>query len=391
MILLAQLRSWSPFPANDYLSVSRFLTACAEEHLVRGQRGPAIRLFRTQHALGKLLFNDADDSLKVSISSILCASSSSMLCEVALSEGMQPEALAWLEATRQTERERQTIVTAAKREARQGALAGVSPKQDRIMELFITGTFKVASIKGDAERQAEIDRVKKELEELSGDIARFIVEQEQKIRPYLERLVDEGERKVLLSFLTEEDRGEISRSKHPIDALWESREVLYPKAYGPREREALVSRLNPPAPGSEKQDSEVRTMLCEAAERALVHHERGGGEALRGELARQELTRHPLLANAGYRDDEVLRSLAKDIESGGKFASEAIRGVARLGLKTHVPKLVELLGEARRENERDAGSAIPLLYALRDLTGENFELDADQWRRWLEKNAKRFE
>ncbi|MEM7309701.1 MAG: hypothetical protein AAF682_23700 [Planctomycetota bacterium] len=206
---------------------------------------------------------------------------------------------------------------------------------------------------------------------------------EAEVRAHFEALVRDGELGLFLSYLTEEEHAEVSQLRSMQRHLYELREEFYPSVYGEEHRQGLVERIlsDPEELPVEQQD--LASYLRGVAIRALIHHGdrdarpllRSGFDELDGLRAADVAL---VLSCLGAGDASLAEPL---LEWVGIFSLAGYRGVACLGKRELVKPLLETLGEYP-----DVDEGIAAAFALADLTGEDFGLDFDRWRRWADEH-----
>jgi hypothetical protein len=188
-----------------------------------------------------------------------------------------------------------------------------------------------------------------------------------------------------LDTLSESDRREIASLKPPIDRLWEARAEFYPARLSSEQMERLIDLMMTTG------DTEAAEFDQERAFHALIRWADAStlprlGTLLDDAEGNVDGRIVVIMTCVGDRSARLKAAAAKAVDA---LSPGTCWAVARLGLTESIPQLVKdfVLETWTGRINSSHDLAIPTYFAIRDLTKQDFNFEANPWREWAEKNG----
>jgi len=383
---LADVEYFGVFVLRDFHLTMVMTRACgllvtvSIEYLFRRNQAEALRFAEAEYRLAVSFSASASTFLEASNSFEAASYAAGRLCELYLMEGKADLATRCALQSHRSQVAQEVLKLAIKRDLFE------SPIHKTMIEVGLMKESEGVS-KGNTEKDVW-DALSPLFGASRATWDRFwakLRENEVPVRAYLEAQIRRGQVAVAMEAISDTDRRPIESRKFPIDRFMEAKEIFYPVRYGPESRDQLIAYLKT---GDQNEDSETREFFQAGAARSLVHH--GDKDAL--PMLRSLLDKPSsdwilvTIVGLGDRSDRVVKILE---ESFGEYREGNSWALAQLGRIRFVPDLLQDLVLNVRPGQVTHGfqEAVTAYFALRDLTGQDFELHRERWSDWAERTG----
>ena len=369
--------------AMAQINASRLLEPLSFEKQLRGDLLEALRLAEADCRLWTLFEESSRGDMESALVSEKLPWVAARLCELQLMTDDEKSAERIAEIARRSWREHRYLERARK-------LVILDDPMARLMKAAGLIKSKPSNSRGESDVWQELIALcesfkSKEFWNRYYDLLR---KNEPTIRPYLESQISSGNREYLLGTLTEIDRREIASLKPPIDRFWEARAEFYPRRLSSEQMGRLIDLMTTSGDTEAAEFDQVRAFhaLVRWADASTL-------PKLRALLEDEEGIVNPrvvvILTSVGDRSPRLREAAARAVNSDDGFYPGTCWAAARLGLTEAIPQLVEdlVLETSWRRVSSARDLALPAYLALRDLTKQEFEFEANSWREWAEKNG----